>query len=110
MSDNKLPVTAEEVLEKHFVDGKDRLMQCEIDDGIVPAMQEFSSLQNAEVIAKLKEREWISVKDRLPEDGQTVLTVTDEGWFRIITAGSIGSGLPERVTHWQLLPSPPNEK
>jgi hypothetical protein len=55
---------------------------------------------------------WISVKDRLPEEGQRVMTFSGDPQgmrepHRIITFGSIASGIPSEVTHWTPLPTPP---
>lgn len=56
---------------------------------------------------------WISVKDRLPEKWQNVLTVRTDGKFRFDFIGSLDVwyedvnfvGYP--VTHWMPLPQPP---
>lgn len=60
--------------------------------------------------------EWISVKDRLPEDGETVLTfkngITEvqvyekkrNGWIRGNWFWSMAT-----VSHWMPLPEPPEE-
>lgn len=57
--------------------------------------------------------EWISVKDRLPRNSNTVLCVTKNGrpfvskynyaWSRWAVSGSV------KVTHWMPLPEPPEE-
>ena len=62
-------------------------------------------------------QEWISVKDRLPEDGVRVLAAHDDGVVRIgICRGYFPAvvsknhtktfGIAE-VTHWMQLPAPP---
>ena len=54
--------------------------------------------------------EWISVKDRLPDDGTKVLLYLDYG---MIEASWYDSSyyMPfwNRVTHWMPLPEPPKE-
>lgn len=57
---------------------------------------------------------WISVKDRLPEDGKEVICYEFD--YAIYTLGDyrrgkwdISSERP-RVTHWRELPTPPKEK
>ena len=70
--------------------------------------------------------EWISVDDRLPEDGQPVLYVFNinsnlrtvmYGWHETIKglgsgwhqAGVGGARAEEDVSHWQPIPEPPKE-
>ena len=63
---------------------------------------------------------WISVKDRLPEDGVKVLVVSDGetgasewqykriwGWWH---EGGFGWTIGDTVTHWAPLPKPPEAK
>jgi hypothetical protein len=65
--------------------------------------------------------EWISVKDRLPENAETVLALCKDGgmfvgrhtsWGRweIWTAMKSTRVVSRTVTHWMLLPAPPTEK
>jgi hypothetical protein len=54
--------------------------------------------------AKLAQ-EWISVKDSLPPEGAEALTITADGWFRILSV-QFGK-FPSHVTHWQNLPPAP---
>ena len=59
---------------------------------------------------------WISVKDRLPEDGVRVLTACDDGLIRLgISKGGFHSVVNREhrfsdVTHWMPLPEPPKER
>jgi hypothetical protein len=69
--------------------------------------------------AKVEERKWISVNDRLPEDNNEYLILTSNGcnlayynlklsqW--IIKGESASRSMYYFVTHWQNLPSPPKE-
>ena len=58
-------------------------------------------------------QEWISVKDRLPEANQRVLTVDDSGYVVVNCISSRFDGWfsnafdQKRVTHWMPLPQPP---
>lgn len=56
-------------------------------------------------------QQWISVKDRLPEDGVEVLVVSDgetgASWHE---AGEFGWAIGGTVTHWAPLPKPPEEE
>jgi len=62
---------------------------------------------------------WISVKERLPKDGATVLVHKIHQWRDTWTGVSIsrydsGAGFYDKgnlcvVTHWQPLPEPPEE-
>lgn len=50
---------------------------------------------------------WISVKDRLPEDEEThVLVYRENGWIEIWPRRYFHTF---RVTHWMPLPEPPKE-
>ena len=55
--------------------------------------------------------QWISVKDRLPEDGVKVLVVSDgetgASWHE---AGEFGWAIGGTVTHWAPLPAAPKEE
>ena len=55
--------------------------------------------------------QWISVKDRLPENGVEVLVVSDgetgASWHE---AGEFGWAIGGTVTHWMPLPEPPEDK
>ena len=59
--------------------------------------------------------EWISVKDRMPEDYQRVLCLFESGTmevsFRASVKGFCYEGFKQtgKVTHWIPLPEPPKE-
>jgi hypothetical protein len=65
-------------------------------------------------------KQWISVKDRLPEVGVNVLLIVADGGF--VTSGWLSPQLqvfecaygrvywPEQITHWMPLPEPPETK
>jgi len=53
--------------------------------------------------------EWISVKDRLPEDGSYVLVFDDLGYGYTICVSLYlrRRGFKQQTTHWMPLPEPP---
>ena len=60
---------------------------------------------------------WISVKKRLPENGQQVLAVIDGGERDVVTFDGLVfftkihfGKLLKNVTHWMPLPEPPKEE
>ena len=59
----------------------------------------------------LKKPQWISVKERLPENGIEVLVVSDgetgASWHE---KGEFGWAIGGTVTHWMPLPEPPEEE
>ena len=80
--------------------------------GIETVLEYAENLQTTDVA-----QEWISVKDRLPEDGVRVLAAHDDGVVRIgVCRGYFPAvisknhtktfGIAE-VTHWMPLPQPP---
>lgn len=61
---------------------------------------------------------WISVKDRLPEDGEDVVVIARTGipyWYRVAYLKrrrwmrDNGQRIYDTVTHWMPLPEPPKE-
>ncbi len=63
--------------------------------------------QFANTLTKSK-TDWISVEDRLPKEDKHVLTYSNIAGQNITTFGSPLSG-QYPPSHWQLLPSPPNQ-
>ena len=68
--------------------------------------------------------EWVNVKERLPENGEPLLAITDQGGFvvasivdgmwepsknaiGVITESSCFAIIKGEITHWQPLPSAP---
>lgn len=95
-------------------------IECIQEDGILLGAGDFVDVEALKVaVACMQEQErnkWISVKDRLPEDGQQVLThkngICDvqtyearrNGWISGCWFWSMAT-----VTHWMPLPTPPKE-
>ncbi len=52
---------------------------------------------------------WVAITESLPKANEEVLTITTDGWYRVMTYGSMGSKFPSQVTHWMPLPEPPTE-
>ena len=55
---------------------------------------------------------WVAITDALPNANEEVLTITADGWYRVMTYGSTGSRFGykiygSQVTHWMHLPKPP---
>ena len=68
--------------------------------------------QEADIEELLKEREWISVKDRLPEEDTWVLVYAKQGFYMNLKVDYIYHGEwfnSLLVTHWMPLPEPPKE-
>ena len=62
--------------------------------------------------------EWISVKDRLPEDNEVVVIVDENGYFDVGYMAIWGGQVQwcshllydPKVTHWMPIPEPPKEE
>lgn len=68
-----------------------------------------------DALREQEDRKWVSVEDRLPEDGVRVLTACDDGVVRLgISKGGFPSVVNRShrfsdVTHWMPLPEPPKD-
>ena len=105
-------------------------MQTKVENNVFAAVQEYGiAVDKEELIKALQydrdqyERgyrdgllyradEWISVEERLPDNGETVLTVDNEGYMIVASWYELGGWfLPvcraNPVTHWMPLPEPP---
>lgn len=63
-----------------------------------------------ELAEDLEKEQWVSVKDRLPKDGQQVWICDDGGnqdicWYEFV--GGFRYDFDYKVTHWRELPSNP---
>lgn len=67
----------------------------------------------------IKDKQWIPVCERLPEDGQTVLTIDSEGEMNVCFYECEWEGIFQmcgglvkifNITHWMPLPAPPKEE
>ena len=76
-------------------------------------LMEIQRLEN-----ELKKYDWVSVKDRLPEDGQEVFAYCSEAdSFEMLVLRCLSENMwinraldiYENVTHWMPLPEPPKE-
>ena len=71
-----------------------------------------------EAMELLKARSWISVKERLPEDGQVVLGFLCDNGYQVLTFsvaknrwwGNEVWYWFEEISHWMPLPEPPKEE
>lgn len=80
------------------------------------------ALDAAEAIQQLKAQQpcWISVKERLPKDGQKVIAAFRDGGGVIVDQARYSNGefdfadwayvWDENITHWTPLPEPPKEE
>lgn len=71
--------------------------------------------QEADIEELLKEREWISVKDRLPDEGENVLTYGARPFYDVFYVNRLidkknGEWLYDGVTHWMPLPQKPESE
>lgn len=70
--------------------------------------------QEADIEELLKEREWVSVKDRLPDEAENVLTYAARPFYDVVYVNRLidkknGEWLYDGVTHWMPLPELPKE-
>lgn len=98
--------------------------ECEIEEESCPVNQAIEKI--AELEQQLKQMQWVSVADQLPEIGDVVNIVTTNRDNEIISTSAVRlipyegcttyywragtywqTMLPERVTHWMPLPEPP---
>ena len=78
---------------------------------VIAELSERCREQEADIEELLKEREWISVKDRLPKPNENVLVYCKEYgiYVDIHMSGGIFGYSMDSVTHWMPLPEPPEE-
>lgn len=54
--------------------------------------------------------EWVSVEERLPEPTYCALVYTTDYSIEVDAIGSDGEWMSFEVTHWMLLPEPPDRR
>lgn len=69
-------------------------------------------IRQAHAMPSVNVGEWIRAEERLPDNGETVLTVDNEGYMIVASWYELGGWfLPvcraNPVTHWMPLPEPP---
>lgn len=84
------------------------------ESSVAPTFVEVPKDELLQVLELLKERQWISVNDRLPEADQYVLTIDKLGFYYIDCVLNTGeweenTSRINPVTHWIPLPEPPKE-
>ena len=69
--------------------------------------------QEADIEELLKEREWVSVKDRMPPEDEAVLAWNKEGFPMIdVWSGKMWgfAGMVDEISHWMPLPEKPESE
>ena len=85
----------------------------QVTDGLLDLIEKLPVTVKSQLETTL-ESNWISVKDRLPEEGENVLTYGARPFYdvfyinRLINKES-GEWLYDGVTHWMPLPEPPKD-
>ena len=76
----------------------------------------FECMANAIIDNNYRKVEWISVEERLPEDGETVLTIDSDGEMQVSFYETDLEGIFQQchglvmiynITHWMPLPKAP---
>lgn len=93
---------------------------CKMFDAAMDAAEAIEQLEQRLVEANKTSMRWISVKERLPEDGQKIIAAFRDGGGRIVDQARYSNGefdfaswayvWGDNVTHWMPLPQPPEEE